>query len=111
MPPVEEVYAENLRLKEEVESLRDQIAWLKKQLFGGGRSERQDSLQLLLKLEELTTRLSQKESPREEIRYERKKPAGKRQSPQEKFAHVPVKETVEVIPEEVKADPGSYELY
>src|SRR5690606_21086959 len=39
----------------------------------------------------------------------RKKPANKRQSLEEKFAHVPVKETVEVVPEEVKADPGSYE--
>lgn len=108
MPPVEEVYAENLRLKEEVESLREQIAWLKKQLFGGGKSERQDSLQLLLKLEELTTRLEEKQSPVEEVRYERRKPVSKRMNMEEKFAHVPVKETVEVIPDEVRADPDSY---
>lgn len=110
MPPVEEVYAQNLLLKEENLRLRTQIEWFKKQLFGGGKSERQDSLQMLLKLEELEAQLSkQEESASEQVSYERRKSVGKRLSAEEKFAHVPVKETVEVIPEEVQADPQAYE--
>ena len=39
MPPVEQVYAENLQLKQEKAVLQAQIAWLKKRLFGPGQSE------------------------------------------------------------------------
>jgi hypothetical protein len=53
MPPVEEVYAECLKLRDEVAAqaeelarLAAQIEWFKKQLFGGGKSETQDAAQL-----------------------------------------------------------------
>ena len=53
MPPVEQLYAENLELKERNAQLEAQVAWLRKQLFGGGKSEKLDRAQLLLKLNEL----------------------------------------------------------
>ena len=53
MPPAEELYAENLSLKEENTVLRAEIGWLKQKLFGGGQSDRLDRTQLLLKLSEL----------------------------------------------------------
>jgi hypothetical protein len=40
-------------LREENAVLRAQIAWLKQQLFGPGKSEKLDRAQLLLKLSEL----------------------------------------------------------
>jgi transposase len=116
MPPVEELYAENLELRNElstfrneVASLRSQIAWFKQQLFGSGKSEKLDRAQLLFKLGELE-RLSAAERPTETIHYERTKGSGeKRILPAESFAHLPVKETIEIIPESVRADPGLYE--
>ena len=55
MPPVEQVLAENLTLQGKVASLQEkvvgletQVAWLKKQLFGGGKGESLDRAQLLL---------------------------------------------------------------
>src|SRR5438445_5741630 len=116
MPPVEEIYAENLELKgellafkNEVASLRSQIAWLKQQLFGPGKSEKLDRVQLLLKLGELE-KLAAVERPTETLSYERSKSTGeKRTLPAESFAHLPVKETVEIVPDEVKAQPDLYE--
>ena len=49
MIPLDEVAL----LKQENSVLRAQIEWLKKQLFGGGKSEKLDRTQLLLKLGEL----------------------------------------------------------
>jgi hypothetical protein len=40
-------------LRQEIAVLRTQIAWLKKQLFGPGKSETIERAQLLLKLGEL----------------------------------------------------------
>jgi hypothetical protein len=34
MPPAEELYRENLALKEEVSSMKARLAWLEKQVFG-----------------------------------------------------------------------------
>ena len=95
-------------LRQEVAALRAQIAWLKQQLFGPGRSETLDRAQLLLKLAELE-KLST--APKTEtITYERAKGAElKRTLPAESFAHLPVKETVEIIPEPVKRNPSLYE--
>lgn len=97
------------QLREEVAVLRAQIAWLKQQLFGPGKSETLDRAQLLLKLGELE-KLAAAERPAETITYERSAgPAPKRTLPAESFAHLPVKETLEIIPEAVRADPGVYE--
>jgi hypothetical protein len=97
-------------LRQEIAVLRAQIEWLKKQLFGGGKSETLDRAQLLLKLGELE-KLAQAPTPaKEQISYERERAApAKRTLPAESFAHLPVKETVEIIPEAVKQDPTLYE--
>jgi transposase len=95
-------------LEEELSVLRTQIAWLKKQLFGGGQSERLDRAQLLLTLGELETLAATAATTT--ISYERTKPtAEKRPVAAEVFAHLPVKETLVIEPEEVKADPQLYE--
>lgn len=98
-------------LKQEVTLLRAQIEWFKKQLFGSGKSEKLDRAQLLLQLSELEKRAASAEAPRtEKISYERTKPsATKRTLPAESFAHLPVKETVIIEPEAVRADPSLYE--
>lgn len=97
-------------LQQEITVLRAQIAWLKQQLFGAGKSERQDQAQLRLQLAELEKCAATPAPQTETITYERtKSPAAKRTLPAESFAHLPVKETVEIIPEAVKADPALYE--
>ena len=97
------------RLREENVVLRAQIAWLKQQLFGTGKSETLDRAQLRLKLGALE-KLAVAERPTETIAYERSAgPAPKRTLPAESFAHLPVKETVEIVPEAVQRDPSLYE--
>jgi transposase len=97
------------QLREENAALRAQIAWLKQQLFGAGKSETLDRAQLLLQLGELE-KLAAATRPTETISYERAAgPAPKRTLPAESFAHLPVKETIEIVPEPVRADPGLYE--
>lgn len=103
--PNEEVQS----LREEVAALRAQIAWLKQRLFGPGQSEKLDRAQLLLQLGELE-KLAAAERPVETVTYERPAgPAPKRTLPAESFAHLPVKETVEIVPAVVQADPSLYE--
>ncbi len=97
-------------LRQEIVVLRAQIEWLKQQLFGGGKSERLDRAQLLLKLGELEKLAAPAEAPKQTISYERTKgPPEKRTLPAESFAHLPVQETVVIEPEAVRADPGLYE--
>ena len=112
MPPVEQVLAENLTLQGKVASLQEkvvgletQVAWLKKQLFGGGKGESLDRAQLLLALGQVEEQI-RAAAPRV-VTYERA-PA-KRNPPEERFGHLPVHQTVGIIPAEVKADPGVYE--
>ena len=101
---------ENGELREENTVLRAKIAWLRKELFGPGKSEKLDRAQLVLKLEELEKLAAAADRPKETISYEREKgPAPKRTLPAENFAHLPVKETIEVIPEPVREDPTLYE--
>jgi transposase len=93
-----------------VPALRAQIAWLKQQLFGGGKSEKLDRAQLLLKLGELEQLAAAAERPTETVTYERPAgPAPKRTLPAESFAHLPVQETVVIEPPAVQADPTLYE--
>jgi len=100
---------ENQILKQKVAELCAQIEWLKKQLFGGGKSEKLDRAQLLLKLDELE-KLVAPERPTETITYERPVgPAPKRTLPADSFAHLPVQETVVIEPPAVQADPTLYE--
>lgn len=112
MPPAEQLFAENqalqgklASLEEKVVSLETQVAWLKKQLFGGGKGESLDRSQLLLALGQLEARI--KAVAPQTVTYERTQP--KRRSPEEAFQHLPVHETVEIVPAEVKAEPDLFE--
>jgi hypothetical protein len=97
-------------LRQENTALRAQVAWLKKQLFGTGKSETLERAQLLLKLGELEKLAATAAPQTGTITYQR--PSGKpapRTPPAEAFAHLPVQETIEVVPAEVKAEPDLYE--
>ena len=97
-------------LKEEIAHLRTQIAWLKQKLFGGGQSEKLDRAQLLLQLdarEKLSTAVAR---PTETITYARAAgPGAPRALPAETFAQLPVRETIELVPPAVQAEPELYE--
>ena len=58
-------------LREENAVLRAQIEWLKKQLFGAGKSEKLDRAQLLLKLAELEKLTALADEPKQTVHYER----------------------------------------
>ena len=108
MPPAEEIYRKNLALEAEVQDLRNQVEWYRRQMFGS-RSEKvvidtpaQDNLGLP---EDPRT-----QAPTRKVTYERRAPTGeKRPMPAEVFAKLPVTETVEILPDEVKADPEAWE--
>ena len=111
MPPAEELYVENLALKEENAELRAQLEWFKRKVFAGGQSEKlpvTDGKQIRLGLPD---EVSEPAAPRTEIvSYERRKPSGeKRPLPAETFAKLPVREVVEIVPDEVKAAPECFE--
>ena len=108
MPSAEELYARNQQLEQELAVLRAQIEWLRRQMFGGGKSEKLDKAQLMLKLGEFE-KLNAQAQELQKISYERRAPREKVPTPAEKFAHLPVKETVVIEPEEVKADPDAFE--
>lgn len=107
MPPIEEVLAENATLKGRVAELEAQIAWFRRQVFAGGKSEKMDSRQLDM-LEGLLEEAKQEQAPKQKLAYERRKPS-KRRARDELYGNLPVKEEVVVEPEEVEADPESYE--
>ena len=95
-------------LEEENADLRAQLEWFKRNLFGTGKSEALDALQTRLKFNEEETPAAEPAAAKEKISYERAKPT-KRDLPAERFKDLPVLETVELIPECVKADPEAYE--
>ena len=111
VPQTASIEAELDRLREENAVLRTQIAWLQKQLFGAGKGEKLDRAQLEMKFEELKNLLEQaSDAEAKLVQYERvQKAREKRPVPAETFAHLPVRETVEILPEEVKAEPEAYE--
>lgn len=109
MPPAEELYRENKSLKAENEELRAQLAWYRKQVFG------RTSEKLPISSPATQGKLGLGEQPQSEprmqkVQYERRAPSGeKRPMPAEVFKDLPVTETIELIPEEVKAEPDAYE--
>lgn len=110
MPPIEIVIAENERLRAEVAVMRGQIAWLNKQLFGGGKSERFDPGQLGLGLEEPAKAPEADAAATGTVTYERRAPRTKpTEAPAERFRDLPVKETVVIEPPEVQAEPEAFE--
>jgi transposase len=107
MPPAEKLYAENLALKGENSALRSELAWLKRQMFGPGKSEKLDRLQGALPLGEIAPAAPART---EAIRYERTvQTREKHPVPAELFKDLPVTETLELIPAEVQAAPQDYE--
>lgn len=101
---------ENDLLREENAVLRASIAWLRQKLFGPGQSEKLDRAQLLLKLAELEKLCAAAEAPKQTITYERTSaPREKRPLAAETFAKLPIKETIEIIPEPVRAEPDAFE--
>jgi hypothetical protein len=110
MPTYEQLLAERQSLQEENVLLKAQIDWLRRQLFGGGKSERLDRAQMLLQLDALEQQAAKLEAASRKISYERREAAKvQRRCPAEVFAHLPVKETIEIMPEEVKAQPEAFE--
>ncbi len=115
MPTAEALFEENQQLRQCVHEqdatiaiLKEQIAWFKQRLFGSGQSEKLDAAQLRLKLEELERQLDGASS--QSVSYERWAPkAGKHELPAERFKDLPVEETVVIDPEEVAAEPESFE--
>lgn len=115
MPPAAELFAQNQRLEKElvaamgeVAALKAQVAWLRQQMFGGGKSETLDRAQVLMKLEGLS--VASPAAKTETVTYERRRPTGeKRPVPAETFAHLPVKEQIVIEPAEVKAEPEAFE--
>jgi transposase len=117
VPSYDELLEENRLLKQQRQMLQDQmkllqsqIDWLKKQVFGTGKSEKIRRDQMLLQLKDLEAAMEKSQAQLEKIQYERNKPRPKRQqAPAEQFKDLPVSETVEIEPEEVKAEPQLYE--
>ena len=90
--------------------LQAKLALLLKKYFGGGQGETLDQAQLLLAIDGLKKEITPAARPVATVTYERPAgPAPKRTLPAESFAHLPVKETIEILPEAVKQDPTLYE--
>jgi transposase len=108
MVPPEEAAKLLPEVMAELAALKAENAWLKRQLFGPGKSEKLDRLQTNLPLAEPAP---QPITPKvETITYQRvTAPKEKRPVPAEVFKDVPVKETIVIEPEEVKADPAAFE--
>jgi transposase len=108
LPPYEELAARLQDRDAELAAAKAEIAWLKRQLFGPGKSEKQDRLQGTLPLEGVAA--EPVALPVQSVSYERlAAPREKRPLPAEAFKNVPVKETVVIEPAEVQAAPADYE--
>lgn len=110
MPSVETVYSENKLLKERIKDLEAQIAWFKRQVFAGSKSEKIDIHQLELMLGQLRSQQSidtdatpSSEGP------SKPKESKKRRKRAEAYQHLPISEEVVILPDEVKAAPEAYE--
>ncbi len=107
MVPTPDILAQLQELRAELAAVKAENAWLKRQLFGPGKSEKLDRLQASLPLGEVP--VVSVPAKVETIRYERVVAKEKRPLPSEAFKDVPVKETIVIEPEEVKADRAAYE--
>src|SRR5579871_2771981 len=109
MPSPEQMLAEHPLLLQRIAALEAQVAWFKKQVFGGGKSERLEPAQRQLALSGVEDARTAVAQHTEQVTYERAKRREPRPTPVEAFAHVPVTETVEIVPEAVRQDPDLYE--
>jgi transposase len=103
--PLEEVQL----LRQENAALRAQLAWFKRRTFGGGKSEKLAAGQLPLTLDQVEDAQAAVTEHTQKITYERAAKKQPRPTPAETFAHVPVTETIELVPEAVRRDPDLYE--
>jgi hypothetical protein len=95
---------------ETIAQLKAQIAWLKRHIFGR-KSEKIDVAQLLLQLEEsvVNTERQLEESKIQEIKYTRTIAQREKATlPAPTFDHLPIRETLVLLPEEVKKNPNDY---
>ncbi|MEM9160543.1 MAG: IS66 family transposase [Verrucomicrobiota bacterium] len=107
MPPIEEVLAENETLKGRVAELEAQIAWFRRQVFAGGKSEKVDMNQLDF-LEGKLEKAKAAETKTQKASCERKA-RSPRKTRDELYGNLPVLEETVVEPEEVQAEPSLYE--
>jgi len=110
-PEVEQLKDALSQAKNEILLLRQQIDWLKKQLFGTGKSERVDCAQLELMLQGLEQKLEQTQSQVETKKIAPAPRQSKEREPRERrYGHLPVLEERIIDPEEVKENPEAFEL-
>src|SRR5262245_52614003 len=91
--------------RQENAGLRTQVAWFKQRMFGGGKSEKLAPAQLPLKLTQVEEAQAAVAEHTQKIAYERAAKKPPRPTPAETFAHVPVTETLELVPDAVRRDP------
>lgn len=104
----EQLAAQLQELRAELAAVKSENAWLKRQLFGPGKSEKLDRLQTSLPLAEVPAPVPSAAVQR--VSYERvAAPREKRALPVELFRDVPVRETVVIEPAEVTAQPEAFE--
>lgn len=108
LPPYDELAARLQDREAELATAKAEIAWLKRQLFGPGKSEKQDRLQGTLPLEGVVAEPAVAKV--QTVSYERlAAPKEQRPVPAEAFKNVPVKETIVLEPVEVQAAPEDWE--
>ena len=105
----EQKIAEHPLLLQRVAALEAKLAWFQKQMFGGGKGEKLDATQRQLALAGVDEARAAAGRETEKITYERDRNREPRRTPAETFAHVPVTETREILPEAVRQDPDLYE--
>ena len=118
---IEQLRAENKRLNKALSKaqselkikdsrlaqLEIQLDYLKKKLFGTGKSEKLDPAQrelMLGQIERLEKQIESIKVPSHERKKSEPKPTRN-----ERYENLPIEETVEIIPDEVKANPELYE--
>ena len=82
--------------------MKAELAIFRKQIFGSGKNEKQDKAQqLLLTLGQLEAKIAEVQTERVSF-PERRIPGAPRQPPGEIFDKLPVRETIEIIPAQVR---------
>ena len=110
----EQLRAENERLKKQlsqsqsrVSQLEIQLDYLKKKLFGTGKSEKIDPAQrelILGQIERLEKQIQESQVPAHKRKKREPLP-----SQNERYEHLPIEDEKEIVPEEVQANPDAYE--
>ena len=109
MPTPEQMIAEYPLLLQRIAALEAKLGWFQKELFGGGKSEKLDPGQKQLPLPGVEEARAAVVDRTETLTYERTKRREPRRTPAEAFAHIPVTETLEIVPAAVQQDPELYE--